>query len=281
MTGTTEKPNMPTSRQDDLSIGGTSVTRIVLWLGAITIVSFLIGFGILALSGGFPPSGDHRFSPFKDTAFRTSSTTSVPLEGATLGDVSLTLGAGKLRVQGGAPDNALMDAKVFTKAPEWEPDLVQNINGSVKSVVMTEKGHTGKEWFAVDSPNSWSVSLTGQVPIRLDVNVGAGDCTLDLGALTVESLAVHTGAGDTTIILGRNPGVQSDAEINVGIGDLTLRVPRDSNTRIQVELGIGDISNNGLVQDGDIYVTEGFNPAVAVNEITLNQGVGSINLETV
>lgn len=281
MTGIMEKPNIHTSREDDLSIGGTSVTRIVLWLGAITIVSFLIGFGILALSGGVPPSGDHHFSPFKDTAFRTSSTTTVPLEGATLGDASLTLGAGKLRVQGGAPDNALMDVKVFSKAPEWEPDLVQSVNGSVKMVVMTEKGHTGKEWFAVDSPNSWTVSLNEGVPISLDVNVGAGDCTLDLGALTLESLAVHTGAGDTTIILGRNPSGKFDADIHIGIGDLTLRVPRDSNTRIQMELGIGDISNKGLVQDGDIYVTEGFNPAVAVNEITLNQGVGSINLETI
>lgn len=281
MTDSREKPELHLSRHNSLNFGGIRVTRIAMWLGAITIVSFLIGFGILALSGELPPSKDQCFSPFRHTAFLSPSTMMVPLDGAASGDVTLTLGAGELRVLGGAPDDALMEATVFSKAPEWQPDLLESANNSRKSVVLTDKGHKGKEWFAVDSPNSWMVSLNDRIPTNLNVNVGAGDCKLDLEGLTLESLTVNNGAGDTTIDLGRNPGKRFDAVIRIGIGDLTLRVPKESNTRIKAETGIGDISNKGFVQDGDIFVTTGFNPAVAVNEITLNQGVGSISLETI
>ncbi|HEX3001018.1 MAG TPA: toast rack family protein [Methanoregula sp.] len=252
----------------------------MLWLGAITIITFLIGFGILALSGEIPQAKDQDLSPFRHTAFLSPGKTIVPLDGAGYGDVTLTLGAGELRIQGSAPDNVLMDASVFSKAPEWQPDLVQSVNGSTKTAVLTDKGHKVKELFSMDSPNSWTIALNNGVPLNLKVNVGAGDCRLDLEELTLKSLDIHNGAGDTTIALGRNQRERFDAVIRNGIGDLTLRVPRESNTRIRAENGIGEISNNGLVQDGDIFVTPGFNPAIAVNEITLNQGVGSISLET-
>jgi hypothetical protein len=280
MIGSREKPELQVSSHDTLNIGGTRVTRIVLWLGAITIVSFLIGFGILALSGELPQSKDQDFSPFRHTAFLSPGKTTVPLDGAGSGDVTLTLGAGELRVQGGAPDDVLMDASIFSKAPEWQPELVQSVNYSRKTVTLTDKGHKGKEWFAMDSPNRWTIALNNGVPLTLEVNVGAGDCRIDLDGLTLGSLDVHTGAGDTTITLGRSQNQRFDAVIRNGIGDLTLRVPRESNTRIRAVTGLGEISNNGFVQDGDIFVTAGFNPAVAVNEITLNQGVGSISLET-
>lgn len=280
MTGSGERQKQPACIHACLKIGGISTARIALWLAAITIVSFAIGFGILALSGGFPPASGESFSLFRHSAFHTPNTTAVPLDGAVAGDVALTLGAGELRVQGGAPDTMLIETTVFTRAPEWQPGLVQGTNNSRKTVEITEKGHKVKEWFAVNSPNSWTVSLNEKVPVRLDVNVGAGDCTLDLRKVTLESLKVSNGAGDTTIQLGNYPDRRFDATISSGVGDLTLRVPPESNTRIRADTGLGDVTGHGFVQDGNTYITAGFNQSRAVNEITLNQGVGSIILET-
>jgi len=280
MTESGERQQQPACIHACLKIGGISAARIVLWLAAITIVSFVIGFGILALSGGFPPGPDESLSLFRHSAFYTPNTTEVPLDGAVAGDIALTLGAGELRVRGGAPDAVLIGTTVFSRAPEWQPELVQSINNSRKSVEITEKGHKGKEWFAVDSPNSWTVLVNEKVPVRLEVNVGAGDSTLDLRKITLESLTVNNGAGDTTVELGNYPDRRFDATIRNGVGDLTLRVPPESNTRIHAETGLGDITSNGFVQDGDSFVTAGFNPSLAFNEITLNQGVGSIILET-
>jgi hypothetical protein len=276
-----QKPERPICIACGHHIRGISASRIILWLAAITVVSFVIGFGILALSGGFSPAADQSLSPFHKTAFLTPDTTTVPLDGATSGIVKITLGAGDLNVHGGAPDSALMEGTVFTHAPEWQPDLVQAVNNTKKTVTITEKGHKGKEWFAIDSPNSWDISLNEVVPVRLDVNVGGGDCQLNLGSLNLEHLTVHNGAGDTTIDLGTYHGGRFDAVVRNGVGDITVKVPPESNTRIRADTGIGEITHYGFVQDGDTFVTAGFNPSLAVNEITLNQGVGSITLETV
>lgn len=276
-----QKPRHPLCIACNLQIGGISATRIILWLVALTIVSFVIGFGILALSGDFPPQPGQAMSPFRHTTILTPNTTVIPLDGATEGDVRITLGAGDLSLQGGAPATALMESTVFSTAAVWQPELVQGINGSVKSVTMTEKGHKGKEWFAVDSPNNWAISLNDQVPLRLNINVGAGDNLLDLGTLNLETLKVQTAAGDTIIDLGGYHGERYDAVINCGVGDLTLRVPRDSNTRIRVHNTLGDIDNRGFVQDDDQFVTAVFNSSQAVNEITLNQGIGSLTLESI
>ncbi|MDD1687395.1 toast rack family protein [Methanoregula sp.] len=277
-----QKPASSSCIACGLRFRGISATRIILWLGAITLVSFAIGFCILALSGNFPPTPGHDLTPFRQGSTLVPNTTTVPLDGATVGDVQLTLGAGDLTLQGSAPDDALMEATIFSQAAEWQPELVQTTNASRKFVTLIEKGHKGKEWFAVDSPNRWDIDLNNKIPLRLDVTVGAGDTLVSLGSLNLESLAVHTGAGDTTVDLGGYHGGRFDAVIKNGVGDLTLRIPKDSNTRIQVHNGIGDISDDhGLVQHDDTYMTDGFNTSLAVNEITLNQGVGSISLETV
>jgi hypothetical protein len=60
-----------------------------------------------------------------------------------------------------------------------------------------------------------------------------------------------------------------------------MRIDRNSNTRIVMHNGVGDIDTRGIVQTDDHYTTAGFNPALPVNEITLTQGVGSIQLEAV
>jgi hypothetical protein len=263
-----------------LNLSGLTGTKIILWLAAIAIASFVIGFGILAVSGNLPASSDTKASPFRHTSMLSPNTTTIPLEGATAGNIRVTLGAGELTLNGGAPSSALVAATVFSKAPEWQPEIVQSLNGSVKSVTITDKGFKGKEWFAVHSPNSWEILVNDQVPVNLTVNVGAGDNRLDLGTLNLDSLVVNTGAGDTEIDLGRTRAGPYHAEIHNGVGDLTIRVKKNSNTRVSLDHGVGDLSSKGFEQEHDILVTEGFDPALPTTEIFVKQGVGDITLET-
>jgi hypothetical protein len=259
----------------------TMPKRVILWLVAIAIVSFAIGFGITAVFGGFSSIANHQNSPFTHTAWITSNTTGFPLDGATSGNISIIMGAGEITVDGGTRDHALMETTVFSKAPEWQPAFSSSLDNMTKTVRMTDKGHTGKAWFAVHSPNSWEIRITDNVPVALDVNIGAGDCRLNLGAINLNNLNVHSGAGDTEIDLGRYRGGRFDATITSGIGDLTLKVPGSSNTRITAHQGVGDITGSGLTLNNGAYVTAGYNPTLPVNEIAVRQGVGSVRLEMV
>jgi len=255
--------------------------RMVMWLVAITIVSFVIGFGILALSGGFPPAAGEDFSLFRNGVVCVPCTTNMSLDGARQGELKVTLGAGKLLLHGGAPPDTFMQATVFSKSPEWQPAFSRSMNGSNLQVAMIDKGHKAKEWFAVDSPNKWEISVTDAVPLDIDINVGAGDSRLDLGALNLSTLAVKNGAGDARIDLAGYHGDRFDATIENGVGDLTLRVPKDSNTKIEVQNGVGDIADNGLIRENGSFTTPGYSPSRPVNTIHIKQGIGSISLEAV
>jgi len=262
-----------------LNLSGLTVTKIILWLLAITIVSFMIGVGVLAVSGDLPGAHGKTASPFVEGG-SPGNTSSFTLVGATSGAVSITMGAGELTVRGGAPEDTLMEATVFYRNAEWQPVITESVNGSQKIITMTDKGHTAKEWVAVHSPNSWAVQLSNRVPLDLTVHTGAGDTSLDLSHLSLASLVVENGAGDTEITLGSAP-VPGPVEISLGIGDLTLRVPKASNTRIIVHSGVGDVSRSGLVEQGGFFTTPGYDPNRPVTEIRVKQGVGSTSLEAV
>lgn len=269
-----------TMGQHFLTWSNINPVRMVMWLVAITIVSFAIGFGILALSGGFPHAGEN-FSPFRNGAVSAPGITNISLDGAQLGEMKVTLGAGKLHLLGGAPPGAFMEATVFSKSPVWQPGFSQSLNASKLHVAMIDKGHKAKEWFAVDSPNRWEIRMTDAVPLHLDVDVGAGDSRLDLGALNLSTFAVKNGAGDARIDLAGYHGGRFDADIENGVGDLTLRVPKNSNTRIEVQTGVGDIVDSGLIRENGWFTTPGYSPSRPVNTIRITQGIGSISLEAV
>lgn len=265
-------------REGDYRILSVGMTRIILWILAITIVSFILGLGILALSGGLSLDTGQRMSPFTTAGITVKNTTGVLLDGAGSGDVQISLGAGELTVIGGAPAGTLLEATVRSGDPGLQPDYHLSGNETKKVLVMKDTGQKTRRWMEVHSPNTWNIQLAGDVPLDLAVRLGAGDMRLDISSLNLTTLVVSTGAGETEIDLGGYKGGRFSARLDNGVGDITLRVPRQSNTRISAHQGVGDIENRGLVQQDDFYTTVMYNPAYPVNEILIEQGVGDIRL---
>jgi len=267
-------------RANGLGIFSTiNPTRLILWLVAITIVSFVIGFSILFLAGGMSGSPGEPVIAFKQSAI--SNTTAFPLDGASAGNILLTFGPGKLEVSGGASDDTLMEATVYAGSSGWDPEVSTSTVGQVKTISITDKGHHSKEFFAVDAKRQWKIHLNEQVPIGLDVTIGVGDSRLDLGNLNLTTLNVNAGVGESEIDLGGYHGGRFDAVITSGVGDLKIRVPSSSNTRITTSNGLGDIDAKGFRSDNGAYVTPGYDSTKPVNEIQIMHKVGSVTLEAV
>ena len=262
-----------------INLSGLTMTKVILWLVALTIVSFVIGFGLLALSGGMNPASANKGSPFRHTAPYSPYTTTIPLDGATAGAVFITLGAGEVMIRGNAPDEALIETTVYAKSKEHQPEISSSVNGTKKTVTVKRMDDDDGEWFPGKSAHTWDIRIGGTIPVDLTIELGAGDNSLELGSLNLFGPSVSTGAGETDIDLTRHRGDPYSAAIHNGIGDLTLRFDRNSNTRIFIHQGVGDITVNGNEQTDDYYTTPGFNPSLPVNEITVTQGIGSIQLE--
>jgi hypothetical protein len=264
-----------------LNLSGLTGTKIILWLLAITIVSFAIGFGILAITGALAPSAGHSGSPFIMGSMAAKNTTTFALEGAAAGTVQITMGAGELLVHGGAPPGSIMESGISGTAPEWQPEYSQSAAGGVMTIIMTDPGRTESGWFSLDPPKRWEVALAEDLPLELAVKLGAGDCTLELGGLNLSGLSLDAGTGEAIVDLGRYHGGAFSGRIDQGIGDLTVRIPRESNTRVVIDQGVGDIRYYGLVMQGKEYTTRGFDPANPAITILIDQGVGDIRLEAV
>lgn len=264
-----------------MNLSGLTMIKVILWLVAITIVSFVIGFGILAVSGVLHPGSENSLSPFRHTASFSPNTTAIPLDGAATGIIRITMGAGEVMVSGNAPAGMLMETTVYCKASECHPVVRSSVNGTEKTVTLIKKDSDDGEWFSDHTPDSWKIRISETVPVDLKVELGAGDSRLELGSLNLASLAVSNGAGDTEIDIRHYRGGPYHAEIHNGVGDLTLRIDKNSNTRILMHQGVGDIDISGIEQTDEQYTTPGFNPALPVNDITVTQGIGSIELEAV
>ncbi len=264
-----------------LNLSGLTGTKIILWLLAITIVSFAVGFGILAITGALSPTAGHSGSPFFMVHTAAQNTTTFALEGATAGSVEITMGAGELLVHGGAPPGSIMESGVSYTAPEWQPEYSQSATGGVMTIIMTDPGKKWSGWFSPDPPKKWDVALAKDLPLELAVKHGAGDCTLELGGLNLSGLTLDTGAGEATVDLGRYHGGAFSGRIDQGVGDLTVLISRESNTRVVIDQGVGDIRYSGLVMQGKEYTTRWFDPERPATTILIDQGVGDIRLEAV
>ena len=264
-----------------LNLSGLTGTKIILWLLAIAIVSYAIGFGIIAITGALSPSSGHTISPFVMGSMAAQNTTTFARDGAVAGTVRITMGAGELLVRGGAPFGSIMESGISGTAPEWQPEYGQSATGGVMTISMTDPGKMGKGWFSLDPPKIWEVALAEDLPLELAVKLGAGDCTLELGGLNLTAFSLDAGTGEATVDLGGYHGGTFSGRIDQGIGDLTVRIPRESNTRVVIDQGVGDIRYSGLVMQGKEYTTRGFDPAGPAITILIDQGVGDIRLEAV
>ncbi len=204
----------------------------------------------------------------------------VDLDGATSAEVFLRMGAGDLDVAGGA--DGMLDADFTYNVEKWEPDIdwaVSNGNGRLE---IDQSGSGSVSLFDLDDiENEWDLALNDDIPTTLDVELGAGDSTLNLGSLNLTRLDVETGAGETTIDLTGNWDNNLDATVDAGAGRVKLLLPADVGVRVETDTGVVDVDHDGLTKDGDVYTNDAYGESDATLTISVDAGVGEVDLEVV
>jgi hypothetical protein len=153
--------------------------------------ALLILLGVWIVAGGFGRRG--RGMPVL---------VAVPLGAATRGRVVLRHGAGRLGVAAGAQPGTLVSGTFVGGV-----DHRESITGDELTTELSVPRDAGWAW----EPGwghglDWDVRLAASVPIVLDVQAGANEQTLDLGALLVTDLLLQTGASRTTVTLPAGAG---------------------------------------------------------------------------
>jgi hypothetical protein len=127
----------------------------------------------------------------------------------------------------------------------------------------------------------WDLRLNDTIPLSLKIDSGASASTLDLTNLKVVDLDIDTGASSTEVSLPANAG-NTRVDIDSGAASLNLHVPAGVAARIRVKSGIASVnvdSNRFPRQDGGLYESSDYATAANRADITIDTGVGSVEIK--
>lgn len=103
--------------------------------------------------------------------------------------------------------------------------------------------------------NEWDLAFSGQIPMEMSLELGAGRCYLHLGELSLEELRIRFGAGDGLLDFA---GLKKSLKANIkgGVGRAKILLPQEAGVRVDACGGIGAIKASGLRREGPIYLNE-------------------------
>jgi hypothetical protein len=201
---------------------------------------------------------------------------SVELGDAKSVSVKIKIGAGDLKVNGGA--EKLLGADFTYNVAELKPEV--KFTGG--TLVIWEPGNEGPiDWRGItDFRNEWSLRFNNELPMDLSVEIGAGSGNLQLAGLSLTSLNVTLGAGKSTVDLSGDWVRDLDVSINTGAANTTLKLPTNVGVRVEIEPGPNVIEATGLTQDGNVYTNAAYGVSDVTMQISMEPGIGQINLES-
>lgn len=187
--------------------------------------------------------------------------------------VEIKMGAGELKVAGGASD--LMDADFTYNVDAWKPEVNFDASGDQAHLTIEQPethGHRGR------TRNDWDIRLNDHVPTDLTANLGAGKANLNLVDVSLNRFEVNLGAGETDVNLDGHWAHDLTGSVHGGVGKATLHLPRDVGVRVTAQGGLGAINANGFSKNGDVYTNDAYGKSKVNLNIDVQGGVGEIDL---
>jgi hypothetical protein len=235
--------------------------------GASVLLPGLLSLWLLSSGCGpdFSPPGPER-----------TETRSVELDNSEEVRAELRMGAGELRVRGGAAK--LMEAKFVYNRLRLRPEVsYHNANGGFRGHLLVEEPsgvHGGSNRY------EWDLAFNDEKPLDLEVKCGAGESHLDLGDLSLRRVNVEMGVGELRLDLRGAPKNDYTVSIRGGVGEATVYLPGGNGVGIEAEArgGIGGVQTTGLERRDGRYVNDALGHAKTTVRLDIRGGIGSIRL---
>jgi len=184
--------------------------------------------------------------------------------------VNLTMGAGDLKV--GTGTSKLMQAYFTYNVPDWKPRV--DYTAGTLTIRQPRGSHTrfGNQKY------EWDVRLAREVPLEFELQFGAGQAQLDLGALALRNVKIEMGVGQLDLDLRGNPKHDYDVRIQGGVGQATVRLPADAGVYATATGGIGEINTRGLRKEAGHWVNDRYETAPVKVRVSVQGGIGQVTL---
>ena len=196
----------------------------------------------------------------------------VDLQGANEAKVVFNHGAGQIEIRSGAPAGLLMTG---TKA------LGMDVHSKLVDGKIEAEVNAGPTFIPFIGPNdgAWRFNLNRDIPLTLKVSAGASQVTLDMSDLLVTYAKLETGASTVHMTLPARVE-NSLCDINAGAASLDIVVPESLAARFRFKEGMTslNIADRFPRLESGIYQSPDYDKATHRIELTIEAGVGSINI---
>jgi hypothetical protein len=202
------------------------------------------------------------------------------LGAATRADVTIAIGMGQLRVGALDQPGALVAGAIaYPNSNHVTRDFA--VRDDTATFVLREQDSQAHSLIKYsDDAAIWDLRLTPATPMRLTLEAGVGENTIDLAQLHVTELDLKTGIGTTTLTLPRQGHVQ--AQVEGGVGNITIRVPAGVAVRVTISDGLGEIKIPDTYKPhGKLYVSPDYATATDRVDLTVSRGIGNIAIQQI
>jgi hypothetical protein len=207
-------------------------------------------------------------------SFQDSQT--IELGGAKEVQAKIEVPTGRLKIDGGAVK--LLDANFNYLKSDGKPVIAYDVKDGHGHLDLSQPNDSHIRM--LNSHNAWDLRFADDVPLNLDITVGAGQGDLDLRGLDVRDLTLNFGTGELTADLTGPRKSNLIGTIKGGIGSAKIRLPKDVGVSVHATGGIGAVSTHGLTEHDKNYVNDAFGKTPTSITLTIEGGIGSIRLET-
>ena len=188
--------------------------------------------------------------------------------------MSVHMPAGELNLEGGSTQLLESD---FSQGPSWTAPIVDySVEGDTGTLSINQ---SSSNQLMVNSDNIWRLKVNDQVPLDLEIDVGAGRGNLNLAKVNLTRLQVNIGAGQANIDLTGERGKDLQAEVHGGVGEAVVRLPKNIGVMATVHGGLGSIDVHGLKEEDGEYTNAAYGKAPNTIRLTVEGGIGHIRLE--
>jgi hypothetical protein len=205
---------------------------------------------------------------------------SQPLGAASSADVEIAMGVGRLRIAELSQPGDLIAGEIAYPQTN-RVDRTFEMRGDTAAFTLHEQDSQRNDLVKYRNDDAiWDLKLTPAIPLRMTIEAGIGESTLDLTQLKLIDLDLKTGIGVTTLTLPKAGQVQ--AHVEGGVGNTTIRIPPGVAVHIALDAGVGEVKVLGNYRrHGDGYISPGYDSAANRVDLTASSGIGTITIEQI
>lgn len=164
----------------------------------------------------------------------------IPTEDVESATVDVLFGAGDLHVEAGEPGNLLQGTFSYN-VEAWEPTITFE-----DGELTIRQGDQNQDWGIPSSSvrNTWELAFSPEVPLAINLDLGAGDGELNFTDLQITDLDLDFGAGDFDVRFDEpNPAELKRLVVDAGASQLDMDgLGNASPEEMVVTGGVGDIT---------------------------------------